>query len=155
MGVFFSYSFRKNESPGLRSYSFSFVLLIILVLAPTGADNFYNPQNPGFVLSGSFVLVGNLNLQTGDFIAHGVPVHITVPGHGAVYLRAGYWASYPNGHLAGIDSFENPADLAVFCSILAGQYPAAGLSDLAPGQITPRRLGQFWSRPSRCMPIGR
>jgi hypothetical protein len=86
-----------------------------------GTDNWYNPQNPGVELSGSFSATTEVDLQTGEYInAHGLPVHITIPGYGTALVRAGFWSRYPNSHLAGKDSFEDPDDIAAFCSYLAG-----------------------------------
>jgi hypothetical protein len=86
-----------------------------------GTDTYHNPANPGVELSGHFSATTEVDLQTGEFInLSGIPVHITVPGHGTVLVRAGLWSRYPNSHFAGKDSFEDPEDIAVFCSLLAG-----------------------------------
>ena len=82
---------------------------------------FYNPDNPGVVLSGKFSATAEVDLQTGEFVnGRGLPVHITIPGYGTALVRAGFWSHYPHGHLAGKDSFEDPEDLAAFCSYLSG-----------------------------------
>jgi len=86
-----------------------------------GTDTYYNPANPGVELSGHFSATTEVDLQTGEFIhASGIPVHITVPGYGTVLVRAGLWSRYPNSHFAGKDSFDDPKDIAAFCSLLAG-----------------------------------
>ena len=85
-----------------------------------GTDNFYNQQNPGVVLSGSFTHNGEIDLRTGESKSTGIPIHITVPGYGTVLVLAGHWSVFPDDHLAGKDSFEDPEDIAVFCSLLAG-----------------------------------
>jgi len=86
-----------------------------------GADNFYNPLNPDGVLSGSFSATAEVDLQTGEYInTRSLPVHITIPGYGTALVRAGFWSRYPDTHLAGKDSFEDPDDLAAFCAYLAG-----------------------------------
>ena len=86
-----------------------------------GEDNFYNPRNPDVVLSGKFTVTIEIDPLTGVIQARGVPVHITVPGYGAVMLRAGLWTSYyPDMHFAGKNSFTDPKDVAAFCSLLAG-----------------------------------
>jgi len=86
-----------------------------------GTDTFHTPQNPGVELSGHFTATTEIDLQTGEFIhASGVPIKITVPGYGAVLVREGFWKRYPNDHQGGKDSFADPDDLAVFCSLLAG-----------------------------------
>ncbi len=87
-----------------------------------GVDNLYNPKNPGVVLSGNFNVTGQVDLQTGEFInGSGIDAHITVPGYGRVVFLTGHWVRYPTIHLGGIDSFQNPEDMAVFCSFMAGQ----------------------------------
>lgn len=86
-----------------------------------GTDNFYSPQNPGVVLSGSFSGNTEVDLETWDYInVHGVPVRITIPGYGTALVRAGFWPRYPDDHKAGKDSFEDPDDIAAFCAYLAG-----------------------------------
>ena len=86
-----------------------------------GTDTYYNPDKPGVELSGHFSATTEVDLQTGEFIhASGIPVHITVPGYGTVLVRAGLWSRYPNSHFAGKDSFDDPKDIAAFCSLLAG-----------------------------------
>jgi hypothetical protein len=86
-----------------------------------GTDTFYNPENPGVELSGQFSATAEVDLQTGELVnARGLPVHITIPGYGTALVRAGFWSRYPNGHLGGKDSFEDPDDIAAFCSYLAG-----------------------------------
>jgi hypothetical protein len=85
-------------------------------------DNFYNPDNPGVVLSGLFNVTAEVDLQTGDLInMSGLDVHITIPGYGRVAFLTGHWLRYPDIQLGGLDSFQNPKDMAVFCSMLAGQ----------------------------------
>jgi hypothetical protein len=86
-----------------------------------GTDTFHNPANPGVELSGSFSATAEVDLQTGEYInMRGLPVKITIPGHGAALVRAGFWSRYPNAHEAGKDSFNDVGDLAAFCSYLAG-----------------------------------
>ena len=77
-----------------------------------GTDNFYNPDNPGVVISGKFagtlVYDGNGNMVSG----HGVPYHITAPGYGTVLVRAGRWLDfYPGGQVAGKNSLLDPKDI--------------------------------------------
>lgn len=87
----------------------------------TGQDNFYNPANPGVVLCGSFSGIFHWADRKGPIVyASGLASSITIPGYGAVMLRAGRWDNYPNGHLAGKDSFDEPAAIAAFCAYLAG-----------------------------------
>ena len=87
-----------------------------------GTDNFYNPENPGVVLSGNFHATAEIDLATGAFVnVRGLPVHITIPGYGRVLVRAGFWTVYPDEHVAGTDSFERPEDIAAFCAYLAGE----------------------------------
>jgi hypothetical protein len=84
-------------------------------------DNFYNPNNPGVVLSGLFTANAQVDLQTGAFInTSGIDAHLTIPGYGTVAFLTGHWLRYPDIHLGGLDTFQNPDDMAVFCSILAG-----------------------------------
>ena len=86
-----------------------------------GTDTYHNPENPGVELSGHFSATTEVDLQTGEYInASGIPVHITVPGYGTVLVRAGLSSRYPNSHFAGKDSFDDPKDIAAFCSLLAG-----------------------------------
>jgi hypothetical protein len=85
-----------------------------------GVDHFYNKQNPNFVLSGKFTGTLEFDPYTGEAIGgFGVPWHLTVPGYGTVLVRAGLWSNYPDMHLAGKDSFNDPKDVAAFCSLLA------------------------------------
>jgi hypothetical protein len=87
-----------------------------------GIDNYYNPDNPGVVLSGHFVANFEVDLQTGEFLSvTGVPYKITAPGYGTVFVRAGRWGvGFPDGHVSGKDSLVDPKDVEQFCSILAG-----------------------------------
>ena len=86
-----------------------------------GIDHFYNPENPGVVLSGRYSGSVDIDLATGDFInGRGAPVHIVVPGYGTVLIRAGFWSRYPQVQVAGVDSAEDPEGVAAFCSLLAG-----------------------------------
>jgi hypothetical protein len=87
-----------------------------------GTDTFYNPLNPGVELSGHFTATAEIDLLTGETInARGVPLKITIPGHGTALVRAGFWSHYPFVHDAGKDSFQDPGDMAAFCSYLTGQ----------------------------------
>lgn len=87
-----------------------------------GVDNFYNPLKPDLVLSGKFTGTIEFDPYTGAAIrAFGLPVHINLPGNGTVLLRAGLWGSYPDLHLAGKDSSNDPKDIGLFCSLMAGQ----------------------------------
>jgi hypothetical protein len=89
-----------------------------------GTDNFYNPDNPGVVLTGDFNLVYRWNSSMGLLwdtgYSTGVPYHITIPGYGTVLLRSGRWSGLEIVHLAGKDSFLNSTDLEQFCSCLVG-----------------------------------
>jgi len=86
----------------------------------SGTDNFYNPANPGVVLSGHFTGNYRYNVVTGEEATTGVPWHITVPGYGTVRVRAGRWSGAEGLHLAGKDSFVSAIDTEQFCSCLAG-----------------------------------
>ncbi len=88
----------------------------------TGTDNFYNPENPDVVISGQFVTTYMLNVLTGAESWRGVPYHITAPGFGTVMVRAGLWSGpgFPDGQIAGRNSFLDPNDIQQFCSLLAG-----------------------------------
>ena len=85
-----------------------------------GMDNYYNPENPGVVLSGSFSLTTEIDLQTGEFINTRGAGQVTIPGYGTAMVLAGLWSQYPDGHVAGKYSLEDPDDIAAFCSYLAG-----------------------------------
>jgi hypothetical protein len=83
-----------------------------------GFDNLYNPANPDVVLSGHFVHNVQFDARAGAESHTGIPIHITAPGYGTVMVLAGRWSQFPNGHLAGKDSFNSPTDMAQFCSLL-------------------------------------
>ena len=87
-----------------------------------GIDNLYNFDNPGVVLSGHFAGNFELDPQTWELLSvTGVLYHITAPGYGTVLVRAGRWeVTYPDGHVAGKDSYIDPKDVEQFCSIMAG-----------------------------------
>jgi len=87
-----------------------------------GADNLYNPANPGVVLADKFALNTIYNARTGKNYVSGVSWRITIPGYGTAVVRTGRWygAEYPDGHIAGKDSFLSPQDMEQFCSYLAG-----------------------------------
>ena len=88
----------------------------------SGMDHFYNPENPDVALSGRYSGSVDIDLETGEYIhGRGLPVHIVVPGYGTVLVRAGLWARYPDVHLAGVDSTEDPEGVAAFCALLAGE----------------------------------
>jgi hypothetical protein len=53
-------------------------------------------------------------------LSRGAPYKITAPGYGTVLVRAGRWVSYPDGHVAGKDSYVDPKDVEEFCSIPTG-----------------------------------
>jgi hypothetical protein len=96
--------------------------LLRIRLHLVGTDHFYNPENPGVVLAGSYSASADIDLQTGELInGAGTPVHITVPGYGTVMLRAGFWSRWPDSQFGGKNSIEDPDDLAAFCSLLAGE----------------------------------
>jgi hypothetical protein len=85
-----------------------------------GTDNFYNPEKPSFILSGDFGGNAEVDLQTGNWInVSGITAHITLPGYGRVVMFTGHWLLYPTIHLGGLYSFDNPKDMAKFCSLLA------------------------------------
>jgi opacity protein-like surface antigen len=86
----------------------------------TGTDTFHNPAKPGFELRGKFSATLGVDLQTGEFTsARGLAAHIIIPGHGTALVESGFWSRYPTIHEAGKDSFNDPDDLAAFCSYLA------------------------------------
>jgi hypothetical protein len=86
-----------------------------------GIDSFYNTANPGVVLSGHFMVNFEVDPVTGEFLpGTGVSFHITAPGYGTVLVQAGRWVNFPDGHIAGKDSFVDPKDVEQFCSILGG-----------------------------------
>jgi len=87
-----------------------------------GTDNLYNPLKPDVVLSAHFAGSAHYDARTGESNITGLVAKITVPGYGTVLLRAGRWNQwlYPDGHLAGKDSFDSEEDMEQFCSYLAG-----------------------------------
>lgn len=93
----------------------------------SGTDYIYNPAYPDAGLSGSFSGNAEVDLATGELVwASGVPWHITAPGYGTVLVRAGRWSVYPDGQLAGKNSFVIESDIAQLCAALSG----------APGAVT-------------------
>jgi hypothetical protein len=84
-----------------------------------GIDHLYNETNPDVVLSGKYSGTILYDVRTGELDASGLPLHITIPGHGTVLVRAGRWTPWPDVH-AGKDSLGDPQDVEQFCSYLAG-----------------------------------
>lgn len=86
----------------------------------SGTDNFYNPANPGVVLSGDYAGTIVYDARTGRTYGYGLAAHITMPGYGTVLLRAGNWSAFHDEQRAGKDSFDSAEDMEQFCSYLAG-----------------------------------
>jgi len=89
-----------------------------------GTDELYNPANPGVVLNDKFNVTVRYDAVKNQWSGSGIDFHVNVPGYGALLMLAGRWLNLdPDGnliHLNGKDSFANPADIAKFCSCLAG-----------------------------------
>ncbi len=91
-----------------------------ILLHGDGYDNLYNADNPNdIVLSAHFTANGELDPATFDIVKiTGAPYHFVSPGYGTVLLRAGRWElSYPDGQVAGKNSYNDPKDIAQFCSL--------------------------------------
>jgi len=98
--------------------------LVRFVMHLHGYSVFDNPLNPGVELAtdtASGVMRYDFADDTWDVT--GVSSHLTIPGYGAVMVRAGRWSDYPFGHDAGKDSFESEEDKQAFCAYLAGTLP--------------------------------
>jgi hypothetical protein len=95
-------------------------VLLHFELHSSGVDNFYNPANPGVVLSGHFAGNVHYDANTGEYYTTSAPFHITVPGYGTVLVRAGRWTGWEGEHIAGKDSFNSPQDMQQFCACLRG-----------------------------------
>jgi len=55
-------------------------------------------------------------LATGEVTDICVPVHITKPGYGTVYVEAGRW--FADGRIVGKHSLRDTEDMAQFCALL-------------------------------------
>ncbi len=125
------YKIEQQPCPGIEVWDDEFVTYTLktffdnkgnpirVQIHATGTDNFYNPMNPGVVLSGHFVHNFWQDLRTGELIENGVPVHITVPGYGTVLVEAGRW--FADGRIVGKHSFSDASDMTQFCALLTAQ----------------------------------
>lgn len=84
----------------------------------SGTDTFFL-KGSGVSLTGKFAGNNEGYDQNGELVNYrGMPVHITIPGYGNVLMMAGRWSTFPFGRHAGLDTLNNPADVAAFCSYL-------------------------------------
>lgn len=86
-----------------------------------GTQTYYNEANPEVQLIGKSAGSGDIDLNTGLYrTVSGLVSNLTYPGYGTVLVVSGHWEIYPDGHVGGKYSIEDPEDIEQFCSLLSG-----------------------------------